>query len=106
MKTVNSVVFTSPQFAVLSDSQLQDLHSGALEVLRRTGIRFYHQGALDVLKKAGVFISDGNLASSQRGWWRMRLALRLVGSSCATGTDSQRCSWRGPRFILAPVRTV
>jgi trimethylamine--corrinoid protein Co-methyltransferase len=61
MKTVNSVVFPSPQFAVLSETQLQDLHLAALEVLRRTGIRFHHQEALDMLKKAGAFISDGNL---------------------------------------------
>ena len=61
MKTVNSVVFPAPQFAVLSDTQLQDLHLAALEVLRRTGIRFYYQEALDLLKEAGAFISDGNL---------------------------------------------
>jgi trimethylamine--corrinoid protein Co-methyltransferase len=61
MKTVNSVVFATPQFSVLSDSQLQDLHLAALEVLRRTGIRFHHQEALDMLKAAGAFISDGNL---------------------------------------------
>jgi trimethylamine--corrinoid protein Co-methyltransferase len=61
MKTVNSVVFPSLQFAVLSESQLQDLHLGALEVLRRTGIRFHHQEALDMLRGAGAFISDGNL---------------------------------------------
>jgi trimethylamine--corrinoid protein Co-methyltransferase len=61
MKTANSIVFPSPQFAVLSDSQLQDLHLAALEVLRRTGIRFHHQEALEMLKKAGAFISDGNL---------------------------------------------
>lgn len=61
MNTANSVVFLSPQFAVLSDTQLQDLHLAALEVLRRTGIRFYHQEALDLLKEAGAFISDGNL---------------------------------------------
>ncbi len=57
----NRVVFQSPQFAVLSDSQLQDLHLAALEVLRRTGIRFHHQEALDLLKQSGAFISDGNL---------------------------------------------
>ncbi len=61
MKTANSFAFLAPQFAVLSDSQLQDLHLAALEVLRRTGIRFYHQEALDMLKDAGAFISDGNL---------------------------------------------
>ena len=61
MKSSNRIVFQSPQFAVLSDSQLQDLHLAALEVLRRTGIRFHHQEALDMLREAGAFVSDGNL---------------------------------------------
>jgi trimethylamine--corrinoid protein Co-methyltransferase len=61
MKIANSVAFLSPQFAVLSDSQLQDLHLAALEVLRRTGIRFHHREALEILKSAGAFVRDGNL---------------------------------------------
>ncbi|MDY7078975.1 MAG: trimethylamine methyltransferase family protein [Chloroflexota bacterium] len=61
MKPGNSIAFQSPQFAVLSDTQLQDLHLAALEVLRRTGIRFYHQGAFGMLQEAGAFVSDGNL---------------------------------------------
>jgi trimethylamine--corrinoid protein Co-methyltransferase len=61
MKTVNSIAYTTPQFAVLSESQIEQLHLAALEVLRRTGIRFHHQGALQMLKSAGAFISDGNL---------------------------------------------
>ncbi len=67
MKTSSRVVFQSPQFAVLSEDQLQDLHFAALEVLRRTGIRFHHKGALDMLKKAGAFISDGNLVRFPAG---------------------------------------
>jgi trimethylamine--corrinoid protein Co-methyltransferase len=61
MKTANYLAFQSPQFAVLSDDQLQKLHLSALEVLRRTGIRFHHQEALDLLEYAGAFISHGNL---------------------------------------------
>lgn len=61
MKTANSVSFNSPQFAVLSESQMQDLHLAALETLRRTGIRFFHAEAIEMLHKAGAFISDGNL---------------------------------------------
>lgn len=61
MKTVNTIAFSSPQFAVLSESQLQDLHLSALEVLRRTGVRFYHREALDMLQEAGAFVADGNL---------------------------------------------
>jgi len=61
MKTVNSLTFVGPQFSLLSDSQLQDLHLAALEVLRRTGIRFHHREALEMLKAAGAFVHDGNL---------------------------------------------
>ncbi|MDH7488930.1 MAG: trimethylamine methyltransferase family protein [Anaerolineae bacterium] len=61
MKSANRTAFTSPQFALLSDSQKEDLHLAALEVLRRTGIRFHHREALEMLKKAGAFVSDGNL---------------------------------------------
>ena len=61
MKTANSIAFRSPQFSILSETGLKDIHLAALEVLRRTGIRFHHQGALDLLKDAGAFISDGNL---------------------------------------------
>ena len=61
MKTANSIAFPSPQFAVLSHGQLQDLHLAALEVLRRTGIRFHHREALEMLRAAGAFVHDGNL---------------------------------------------
>ncbi len=61
MKNANSIIFESPQFTLLSETQLQRLHQGALEVLRRTGVRFHHQEALDMLKKAGASISDDNL---------------------------------------------
>lgn len=61
MYTSNSALHHTIQFSVLSDSQKQDVHLAALEVLRRTGIRFFHDDALALLKKAGGFISDGNL---------------------------------------------
>jgi trimethylamine--corrinoid protein Co-methyltransferase len=61
MNVVNSIAFESPQFAVLSESQIKNIHLASLEVLRRTGIRFHHDEALNLLKEAGAFISDGNL---------------------------------------------
>jgi len=61
MKTANSIAYQSPQFAVLSETALEDIHLAALETLRRTGIRFHHKGALEMLEDAGAFISDGNL---------------------------------------------
>ena len=61
MNTANSLAYLAPQFLVLSESQLKDIHLAALEVLRRTGIQFHHLGAVEMLKDAGAFISDGNL---------------------------------------------
>jgi trimethylamine--corrinoid protein Co-methyltransferase len=61
LNVVNAVSFLGPQFAVLSEGQVQDLHLAAMEVLRRTGIRFHHQEALGMLKAAGAFVHDGNL---------------------------------------------
>lgn len=75
MNTVNSISYLGPQFAILAEGQLQDLHLGALELLRRTGLRFHHQGALDMLEDAGAFISDGNL---------VRFPARLVEDAVAS----------------------
>jgi trimethylamine---corrinoid protein Co-methyltransferase len=61
MITSNALLHQAVQFSVLTDRQKQDIHLAALEILRRTGIRFFHPGALEMLKKAGAFVSDGNL---------------------------------------------
>jgi trimethylamine--corrinoid protein Co-methyltransferase len=61
VKAFNSVISNGLQATLLSDTQLQSLHFAALEVLRRTGVRFFHQGALELFEDAGAFISDGNL---------------------------------------------
>jgi trimethylamine--corrinoid protein Co-methyltransferase len=57
----NPFVSGIPQFDLLDETQLESLHLAALEVLRRTGIRFFHRPSLDMLREAGAFISDGNL---------------------------------------------
>ena len=75
MFTPNTVMHQTIQFALLNEQQKRDIHLAALEVLRRTGIRFYHQGALDMLKNAGAFISDGNL---------VKFPARLVETALAT----------------------
>jgi trimethylamine--corrinoid protein Co-methyltransferase len=61
MRSVNTIVSQAPRFSVLAESQVKDINLAALEVLRRTGIRFHHAGAVEMLKKAGAFVSAGNL---------------------------------------------
>ncbi len=113
MKTASFVAFQSPQFAVLSDDQLHKLHGGALEVLRRTGIRFHHQGALEMLEQAGAFISDGNLVKFPAGLVEEALAsvpgrvvmcdregepaMRLEGQEVYFGTGSDCLNLLDPR---------
>lgn len=98
MNTVNSHAFLSPQFSVLSDSQMQDLHLAALEVLRRTGIRFFHQGAVDVLKNAGAFVSDGN---------RVKIPARMVEDAIASAPSRViMCNRRGEPAVFLEDRTV
>lgn len=50
-----------PIFSLLTEQAKKSIHFAALEVLRKTGIRFHHEQALDMLREAGAFISDGNL---------------------------------------------
>lgn len=78
MRKTNALAFLSPQFSILSETQLQDLHLAALETLRRTGIRFHHAGALEMLREAGAFISDGNL---------VKFPARLVEDGLATAPE-------------------
>ena len=54
----NYIHFTSPQFRLLSDKQIEELHLATLQILERTGITFDCQEAIDLLGEAGADISN------------------------------------------------
>ena len=55
----NYVHYGSPQFRLLSDSQLEELHLSVLQILERTGISFTNcQEALELLGEAGADVSN------------------------------------------------
>jgi trimethylamine--corrinoid protein Co-methyltransferase len=54
----NYIQFNSPQFHILSDNQIKELHLATLQVLERTGAAFECQEALDILGDAGVDVSN------------------------------------------------
>jgi trimethylamine--corrinoid protein Co-methyltransferase len=54
----NYVHYGSPQFRILSDKQLDELHHATLRVLGRTGVLFECQEALDILGDAGADVSN------------------------------------------------
>lgn len=98
MKTVNAIAFASPQFSILSESQMRDLHMAALEVLRRTGIRFFHRSAIDLLKDAGAFVSDGNL---------VKFPARMVEDAIASAPGRViMCDRHGEPAVFLEDRTV
>ena len=57
MRSNFSVQFT-PEFRVLSDDQIEELHFATLEVLRRTGVIVREPEGRALLKKAGCWVND------------------------------------------------
>jgi trimethylamine---corrinoid protein Co-methyltransferase len=64
----NYAANVTPQFRVLSDAQIEEIHYATLEVLRRTGVAVKEPAGRDLLKKAGCWL-DGE---------RVRFPPRLV----------------------------
>ncbi len=56
----NYTQFTTPQFHILSDKQIEDLHFATLRILERTGVAFECQEAIGILGDAGADISNPN----------------------------------------------
>lgn len=76
----NHSSFDTPQFRVLSDSQIEDIHLATLEVLKRTGVRVFDEEALDLMRHGGADVSDGNLVRvpSHLVEWAIRTAPKKI----------------------------
>jgi trimethylamine--corrinoid protein Co-methyltransferase len=72
----NFVTLNTPYYRRLSDSQIQILHDGTLEVLERTGIRILEEEALQLFKKGGADITDGNRVRIPA--WRVEWAIKTA----------------------------
>jgi len=56
----NYIQYNSPQFRILSDKQIEELHFATLQILERAGVAFECQEAIDILGDAGADVSDPN----------------------------------------------
>jgi trimethylamine--corrinoid protein Co-methyltransferase len=54
------VQYASPQFRLLSERQLEDLHLGTLQILERAGVAYECQEAIELLGDAGADVSNPN----------------------------------------------
>jgi len=50
--------FASPQFKLISDDQLNELHLKTLEVLERVGVKIEEKEALKLLENAGAYVDN------------------------------------------------
>jgi len=54
----NYIQYRSPQFRLLSNRQVEEIHFATLQILERTGVLFESQEALDLLAEAGADVSN------------------------------------------------
>jgi len=54
----NYIQYGSPQFHILSDKQIEELHFATLQILERAGVAFKYQEAIDILGDAGADVSN------------------------------------------------
>jgi trimethylamine--corrinoid protein Co-methyltransferase len=99
----NNVVNASPRFSVLSRGQVEEIHAGTLEVLRRTGVKVLLLEAREMLAGAGCWV-DGEVVRfpAHLVEWAVRTspsrivlcdrqgrpAMDLTGYNCYFGTGS------------------
>jgi trimethylamine--corrinoid protein Co-methyltransferase len=79
VKTMNKTNRQVAPINVFSNNQLDEIHMGTLEVLRRTGIKITHPEAVELLSKAGCWI-DGERVRipSQLIEWAINTAPKRV----------------------------
>lgn len=56
----NYNVYETPQFRVLSDEQVLEIHSASLEILERTGVIVFEQESQSLLRDAGARMDNNN----------------------------------------------
>lgn len=50
-----------PQYRLLTESQIKELHRSTLELLEKTGVKVHHPEALEMLRKEGCTVVDENI---------------------------------------------
>jgi trimethylamine---corrinoid protein Co-methyltransferase len=91
-----------PQYRILDEEQISQIHRASLEILETVGVSIHHDGAVQILKTAGCTVQDGNQV-----YFPPRLVeecLRGVPSSVTIfnrkGEEAMRLEGRNPYFGL------
>ena len=71
--------FNAPPLAYLTEEQMRDIHSAALEILEDLGTIVHHEEAVDLLQQAGAYVENENRVFIPAG-----LVAEALGSAPAT----------------------
>jgi trimethylamine--corrinoid protein Co-methyltransferase len=82
----------SPNFSVLSQDQVFEIHRASLEVLEKTGYKILSKNAINLLKKAGARVEGEIVKTPQH--------IVEEGLSCTTVRGTGRWNSKGERVIL------
>ncbi|MFO8035850.1 MAG: trimethylamine methyltransferase family protein [Anaerolineales bacterium] len=58
VKKTNYRVFSTPQFEVLTEEEIESIYYSALSVLHETGVRVYHKEGYDLAHQGGAIVED------------------------------------------------
>ncbi len=58
VKKTNYRVFSTPQFEVLTEEEIESIYYSALSVLYETGVRVYHEEGYDLAHQGGAIVED------------------------------------------------
>ncbi|MFC2012954.1 trimethylamine methyltransferase family protein [Chloroflexota bacterium] len=88
----NFKAYATPQFRLLSDEQIHEIHLSALEVLEKTGVDVFNEEAIDLLVSAGGHVTDKE---------RVRIPSHLVEDALKSAPKRVTLSSRdGQREVL------
>lgn len=88
----NFNTYETPQFRVLSDDQIYEIHLSSLEILERTGVMIYEKDAVSILRDAGARIEMDE---------RIRIPSYLVENALSTAPKRVTlCGRDGSRRVL------
>jgi len=91
-----------PNYRLLTEEQIQEIHRASLEILETVGVRLLHEGAVDLLRNAGCRIKGDNVAQIPN--WLVEESIRSAPSRITMysqdGQEAMRLEGRNIHFGL------
>ena len=91
-----------PNYRLLTEDQIQEIHRASLEVLETVGVRLLHEEAVELLRDAGCRVKDGNVVQIPN--WLVEECIRSAPSRITiysqTGQEAMRLEGRHIHFGL------